>query len=175
MNSVASDDAEVESRSSVRKEQLREALTLLRTRATDIDLVRLSVRAGFVFVFAGFGSIYLAWYGASRSIREIEQIPYMISGAFTGLGLIFLGGLMLATAMWASLVKRFERELREGSTPESATSEDGLRDRRSMNGFVGTKSGKLYHRPDCPMVARGKDVRKLTSLRNREPCQICKP
>lgn len=175
MKSVASaDQAEAEPRSSVRKEQLRTALGSLRTRATDIDLVRLSVRAGFVFVLAGFGAIYLSWYGASRSIREIEQIPYMISGGFTGLGLIFLGGLMLATAMWASLVKRFERELRD-SNLDATPSDNGAVDGEARAvAFVGTTSGKLYHRPDCSMVA-GRNVQKLRTIGNREPCQICKP
>jgi hypothetical protein len=62
-----------------------------------------AVAAGFVFMFFG-------WYGASRTAREIEQIPYLISGGLIGLGLVIVGGLLLASALWMSMLQRFSEE-----------------------------------------------------------------
>ncbi len=60
---------------------------------------------GFVFMFFG-------WYGAAHTTRQIEQLPYLISGGFIGLGLVFVGGLLLASAMWMSMLQKFTEESR---------------------------------------------------------------
>jgi hypothetical protein len=65
-----------------------------------------AVVAGFVFMFFG-------WYGASRTARPIEQIPYLISGGLIGLGLVFVGALLLACALWMSMLQRFTEEAEE--------------------------------------------------------------
>jgi hypothetical protein len=42
--------------------------------------------------------------------------------------------------------------------------------------FVATKSGTLFHRPDCTAVAGRTGLRKVTpQTRGVEPCRICDP
>jgi hypothetical protein len=65
---------------------------------------------GAITLVLGFGLMFFGWYGAARTARQIEQIPYLISGGFIGLGLVFVGGLLLASAMWMSMLQKFVDE-----------------------------------------------------------------
>lgn len=94
----------------VRRTQFREAVARLSQRSLGADLARSVVLPAAVALVAGFAFIILAWWGAAHSFREIEQIPYLISGGFLGLGLVFVGGLMLAAAVIVSVMRQFEAE-----------------------------------------------------------------
>ncbi len=76
--------------------------------------------AGFVFMFFG-------WYGAARTTREIEQVPYLISGGFIGLGLVFVGALLLACAFWMSMLQRFSEDTRDREDARARELEQRLR------------------------------------------------
>jgi hypothetical protein len=53
------------------------------------------------------------WIGASKTFRQIEQIPYLISGGLVGLALVFLGGLLLASTFWVVVMKKMQLENEE--------------------------------------------------------------
>jgi hypothetical protein len=59
-----------------------------------------------IAVVAGFVLMVLGWYGASHTSREIEQIPYLISGGLIGLGLVVVGGLLLSAAFLVAVVRK---------------------------------------------------------------------
>jgi len=81
------------------------------------------VVAGSILVPVGVVIILLAWYGAAHTRYVQQQIPYLVSGAFIGLGCMVLGGL-LYWAHWLyriydqadlnheELMKAFEQTLR---------------------------------------------------------------
>jgi hypothetical protein len=52
----------------------------------------------------------LGWVGAARTAREIEQIPYLISGGIVGLGLVLLGGLLLVSTFWVAVLRKLQSE-----------------------------------------------------------------
>ena len=98
---------DVAARVDARRERFRGAVARLSERAQSTQLLRMLVLPGTFFVLAGFVLMFLGWYGAAHTARQIEQIPYLISGGFVGLGLVFIGGLTLACALWMSMLQRF--------------------------------------------------------------------
>jgi hypothetical protein len=51
------------------------------------------VVAGSILVPLGVVLILIAWYGAAHTAYVQQQIPYLVSGSFAGLGCMVLGGL----------------------------------------------------------------------------------
>lgn len=96
-----------------RRARFREAVGRLSERAQSTELLRMVLLPGALAMVLGFAFMFLGWYGAARTPREIEQLPYLISGGFIGLALVFVGGLLLASAMWLSMLKRFLDEDRD--------------------------------------------------------------
>jgi hypothetical protein len=103
-----------------RRARFSEAVSKLTARAQSGDLLKMLVLPGAIALVVGFVAMFLGWYGASRTAREIEQVPYLISGGLIGLGLVFVGGLLLATALWASQLQRFAERMREEEGASSA-------------------------------------------------------
>jgi hypothetical protein len=101
---------EVAARVAARRARFRGAVARLSERARSTDLLRMLLLPGAFAVLAGFVLMFLGWYGAARTPRQIEQIPYLISGGFIGLGLVFVGGLILASALWMSMLQRFSEQ-----------------------------------------------------------------
>lgn len=100
----------ISARVEARRERFRDAVQGLSERARSTELLRMLLLPGAFAVIGGFVFMFLGWYGAARTPREIEQVPYLISGGFIGLGLVFVGGLILASAFWLTMLKRFQEE-----------------------------------------------------------------
>ena len=96
-----------------RRDRFREAVGRLADRSTSADLVRWMLVPGSVAVLAGFVVMVLGWVGAARTAREIEQIPYLISGGLIGLALVVLGGLLLMSTFWVAVLRKLQREADE--------------------------------------------------------------
>ncbi len=60
------------------------------------------IAAGAILMPLGLIVILWAWYGAAHANHPQQQIPYMVSGGFIGLGLMIVGGLMF----WAHWLYR---------------------------------------------------------------------
>jgi uncharacterized membrane protein len=99
-------DVATEQRVIDRRARFRDAVAKLSERAQSAELVRLLLFPGALAVAAGFGLMLLGWYGASHTARQIEQIPYLISGGLIGLGLVMVGALLLSSAVWMTMLQR---------------------------------------------------------------------
>jgi hypothetical protein len=169
----------------VERASLVERLTALRRRSGFVVTDRTLLTVGSILMPLGLVLVLLGWYGASHTARVFEQIPYMISGAMLGIVLVTAGGFcyfgfflarLLATSreMLDSLLRLEERFESVGLSAESPV-ERGAR--LPLVALVATKSGTMYHRPDCPTVA-GKAPAELRSVRATDgltPCRICIP
>ena len=112
-------DEDVATRVAARRERFRDAVARLSERAQSTQLLRMLLLPGAFCLLAGFVLMFLGWYGAAHTARQIEQIPYLISGGFIGLGLVFVGALILASALWMSMLQRFNEEQRPNEEPPS--------------------------------------------------------
>ena len=96
-----------------RRIRFRESVNGLASRAQSTDLLRWVLFPGAAAIVIGLNFMIFGWVGAARTAREIEQIPYLISGGLIGLSLVFLGGLLLASAFWMVLLKKLQDEAEE--------------------------------------------------------------
>lgn len=100
-------------RVAARRARFRDAVARLSERAQSTQLLKMLLLPGAFAVAGGFVVMFFGWYGASRTPREIEQVPYLISGGLIGLGLVFVGTMLLACAVWMTMLKRFSEEADE--------------------------------------------------------------
>jgi hypothetical protein len=155
------------------------------------------ILAGSILIPVGVASIILAWYGAAHARVDQQQIPYMVSGGFLGLGAIIAGALLY----WAHWLYRIYDQA-DLQHQQLMRSQAELRDAllgiasggdHNMNGsaggavlsrppsrarFVATASGNNFHRPECPIVARRPSgLREVASheIQDLQPCRICEP
>ena len=92
-----------------RRARFREAVTGLSSRARSGDLLRMVLMPASVLLLLGFTFMLLGWWGAAHTHRQIEQIPYLISGGLIGFAMVVLGGLLLATAIWLGTLQQVQQ------------------------------------------------------------------
>ena len=140
------------------------------------------VVAGSLLIPLGVVFILLAWYGAAHARVEQQQIPYLVSGSFAGLGCMVLGGLLYwghwLYRMYDQAELHHEEQqqlmlelLRTLATPTTTTT-------TGTTTYLATTSGTVYHRADCPVIAHHpSEAHSLTAseLGGLRPCQICHP
>jgi hypothetical protein len=139
---VASDPV-VEQRPSGRaaaRDSLRQSLLRWGGQARTAELVKLIVIPAAVAVVGGFVVMFLGWYGAARSYPEVAQIPYLISGGFVGLGLVVLGGLLLASAVWITQLTRMQRAMEERIDRMAAAPAPAVEEKAPARRRTGTAS-----------------------------------
>lgn len=96
-----------------RRARFRASVTKLSGKARSGDLLRMVLVPGSILVVGGLSFILMGWWGASHTHRQIEQIPYLISGAILGLAMVVLGGLLLASAIWMSTTQVAQQQAEE--------------------------------------------------------------
>lgn len=104
--------------STSRRLRFRTAINELADRSTSNDLVRWMLVPGSIFVLLGFNIMLFGWFGASRTARQIEQIPYLISGGLVGLAFVVLGGLLLVSTFWVAVLRKLQEESDQRSSTE---------------------------------------------------------
>ena len=57
------------------------------------------IYAGLVLIGAGFTSIGITWGRVAAELQVALQLPYLVSGGLTGLGLIVVGALLVNIAV----------------------------------------------------------------------------
>lgn len=149
------------------------------------------VLAGSILIPLGVVFILIAWYGAAHARVEQQQIPYMISGAFAGLGCMVVGGLLY----WGHWLYRIydqaelhheeqQRMMLElvraihATAPTTSASGSGQVAVADVSSYMATTSGTVYHKTDCPIIAHHpNELRVLngSELGGLRPCQICSP
>jgi hypothetical protein len=186
-------DETIESDSVGRLDRLGEAVSRMRGgRRMDPD--RLQLIVGGVLIVLGLVAIIVGWYGAANTGFSFEQTPYLISGGVLGLALCFLGGFVYF-AYWvtrlvresrtqaeraAELLDQIVTTLGDGAAVRNGGRNGGRSRRQPSTGttdsFVATKTGTLFHRPDCTVVA-GRDKLRRVSAKTPglQPCGICDP
>jgi hypothetical protein len=115
---------EPDSNGTTRRARFRDAVGRLADRSTSTDLVRWMLVPGSVCVLLGLAAIGLGWYGAANTAREIEQIPYLISGGVLGLALVLLGGLLLVSTFWVAILRKLQQEANDRADGSVADLED---------------------------------------------------
>ena len=187
-------DHEQEGRGRMRVGQLREAVGGLRTRAARRGLDSYLFIAGAVLVPLGILVVLLGWYGAAHTGFLFEQIPYLISGGMLGLALVTVGAFayfaywmtrlyqqqQAQTDRTVEVLERLEQRMEDLRFLDSgAAAGTGANGRASSTGdaeFVATRSGTMFHRPDCAVVSNRPKLRTVTgNERNMEPCKLCDP
>jgi hypothetical protein len=176
-----------------------EILAAAAGRFTRLDLRNTwQVAAGSLLVPLGVVVILIAWYGAAHASVVQQQIPYLVSGSFVGLGLMIVGGLMY----WAHWLYRIydqadlhhaERlardqqlfQLLEAALAGRAAASPAVADpvaAASPTGagkeLVATATGTNVHRAECPVALRHPEgLQRLTAdeATGRPPCRICRP
>lgn len=118
-------------RVAARRARFREAVARLSERAQSAELLRMLLLPGAFALVGGFAFMFFGWYGAARSPRQIEQVPYLLSGGLIGLGLVFVGGLLIASALWMSMLQRFSQDADERADKRMRELEERLRSERS--------------------------------------------
>jgi hypothetical protein len=109
-------DDTADARTAARRARFREALERVAERTSSDDLIKWALVPGSIALVVGFVLMILGWLGAARTFREIEQIPYLISGGLIGLALVFIGGLLLASTLWVVLLRKLHDEAEERAT-----------------------------------------------------------
>lgn len=138
---------------------------------------------GLIFCIAGFVVIGLGWNGMARVACPDCQLPYLLSGGATGMGLILFGVGLLVIAQIRADQLRSELHLEEvvsllarGPAPSPAAGQL----ERSPEGEVLVVAGpSAYHRPGCRLLSGKTDVSSVT-LRDAlagglAPCRVCNP
>lgn len=109
-----------------RRLRFRDSLSRLAQRGQAVDLLKVVLIPAAVLIVAGVALMIFGWYGSAHTFRQIEQIPYLVSGGLIGLALVFLGGLLLASAFWMTVLRRFTEESEERSREQLRALESRL-------------------------------------------------
>jgi hypothetical protein len=144
------------------------------------------VIAGALLIPLGVVFILLGWYGAAHARVVQQQIPYMVSGSFIGLGCMIVGGLLffghwlyriydqadlhheeqqrvLETIAAALLAQRADGAgagagLAPAPGPSTpAAGTSAPADESAPTTYYATSSGTVYHRADCAVIAHHAD------------------
>ncbi|MEX0875603.1 MAG: hypothetical protein WD646_14310 [Actinomycetota bacterium] len=150
--------------------------------AGGLDWAKLSNYLAFAVIGLGFLAMYLGWNGAANKNCVDCQIPYLISGGMTGLGLIGTGvGVLVVQNARRNRVEIGE-QIRALS---DALERSGGGTRRASSPARTVRAGQVvagassYHKPNCRLV-EGRDDAEIVSVREArdrglDPCRICKP
>ena len=147
-----------------------------------------AVRPVLGWILAGLGALalFLGWYGVSGESLTSKQLPYLVSGGLTGIALVVIARVFLATEdvrRQLSQVDELRRKVddlyalfvEELAAPVAGEPEA----QRTADGLVALPAGTSYHRPDCALVT-GKaqsaavDARQIRARKLR-PCRVCEP
>jgi hypothetical protein len=155
------------------------------------------VLAGAVLIPLGVIFIMLGWYGAAHARVVQQQIPYMVSGSFVGLGCMVIGGLLFwghwLYRMYDQAALHHEEQQRlleiiaagvsgrqawrsgeSGTAPNIALGSDV----DGHGAYYATSTGTVYHRSDCAVIGHHPDDLRVLGpdgLAGMRPCQICSP
>lgn len=150
----------------------------------DWTIARIMSVLGTIMVPVGIVVVLLGWWGAAHTPFVFEQIPYLISGGLLGVGLLTAGGLLYLGSWYARLA---EQQREEGEKLREAIKLvrqeiEYLPATLGGNGaavaeqtFVATKTGTMFHLPDCSVVAGRTDLKNVSASDGLTPCKICQP
>jgi len=151
---------------------------------------------GWVLAALGGLALLLGWYGVSGQALTAKQLPYLVSGGLTGIGLLILAGVFLATEDVRRQLGRldeverkvdalyglFAADLAEAAPLPGTTAARTAVSRPAVAGdgaVVALPAGTSYHRPACALVAGKDDAEPVDAAtvgaRGLRPCRVCDP
>ena len=148
---------------------------------------------GWAFALLGGLALFLGWYGVSGEALTAKQLPYLVSGGLTGIGLLVLAAVFLATddihrqlARVDDLERKidelhalFVEELTSPAGPTTAASPVSDPAAADGGGRVALPSGVSFHRPGCALVAGKAEAvavdEAVVQRRGLRPCRVCDP
>jgi hypothetical protein len=154
-----------------------------------------STRPFVGWILAGLGalSLFLGWYGVSGESLTAKQLPYLVSGGLTGIGLVIIAAVFLATDDVRRQMRRLEEMERKvddlysllivEASPET-DAETGRPTTRARSaarspGLMALPTGSSYHRPDCALVTGKANATRVDGrairARSLRPCRVCDP
>ncbi|MBV8960648.1 MAG: hypothetical protein JO087_17955 [Actinobacteria bacterium] len=155
---------------------------------------------GGLLMAGGLVVILLSWYGSAHTAYVQQQVPYLVSGSFIGLGMMIIGGLLF----WAHWLYRIydqadlhhqeiiqqQREMTAAVLEALSAAPASSRGRAaavvaskasstaSVSSYVATSAGSNFHVASCPIVSKSRNgLRKVTAREaaSMQPCRICEP
>jgi hypothetical protein len=149
-----------------------------------------AVRPVFGWVLAALGALalFLGWYGVSGESLTAKQLPYLVSGGLTGIALVVVASVLLATEdvrRQLSQVDDLRRKVddlyalfvEDLSAPVVAP--DAGETVAPAGAVVALPVGTAYHRADCNLVTGKSEAvavdAKAVRARKLRPCRICNP
>jgi hypothetical protein len=149
---------------------------------------------GWLLALLGAVALFLGWWGVSGEALTAKQIPYLVSGGLTGIALVIMAAVVLATddvRRELGRMTELERKIDElyalfvaDMAGTDMAGADGAATAASTpvtsaSAVVALPAGASYHRPDCALVVGKSDVstvdRKLVGTRSLRPCRVCDP
>jgi hypothetical protein len=142
---------------------------------------------GWALAALGALALFLGWWGVSGESLTSKQLPYLVSGGLTGIGLVIISAVFLATDDMRKQMGRLDEMERKVDDmysllvvqPGPETSATAPSQPASTAKLVALPTGSSYHRPTCALVV-GKatatvvDARAIKA-RSLRPCRICEP
>ena len=170
------------------EEDLAKGLSRLRRRTGMVPTERWLAIAGGVLMPLGILFVIVGWYGASHTTRLFEEVPYLISGGILGMLLSVLGAafyfgywltrLVNGQRQMVELMTRMEARLEGAAGAEGNGSGSASGATVGVDTLLATRTGTMFHRPDCPVVAErpDKELRVITlPAKGMSPCKLCAP
>jgi hypothetical protein len=155
---------------------------MLQSLAGDVDRrVRLGRILGLAFIAGGFVILYFGWNGAASKNFVQGQFPYLLSGGFTGLGLIVTGSTLLLIAS-----SRAERQVLTDQFQELSVLLSRTLNRMQVSAN-GSGDGQeqviagstVYHRAGCKILDGKKNLTTLSVeqavAEGLAACRACDP
>ncbi|MCU1448933.1 MAG: hypothetical protein JWP02_1103 [Acidimicrobiales bacterium] len=185
-SSIPADGAQESVGPYVEDADLARGLARLRRRTAMVPTERWLAVAGGVLMPLGVVLVLAGWYGASHTTRLFEEIPYLISGGMLGIVLSAIGA-ALYFGYWLTRLVAGDRQIVEVlariEARLDASESNGSGGSTAAAGavgaaFVATRTGTMFHRPQCPVVADrpDKELRRITlPASGMSPCKLCAP
>lgn len=134
-----------------------------------------------LLIVAGAVCLFLGWWGVSGHNDTAKQLPYLVSGGLTGVVLIVVGAMFLATpdvSRQASRLRDVQTKVDDLYALLVETTDAPAVTARSDD-VVAVPAGTSYHRPSCRLASGKPDVTPVDAdqIRDRQlqPCPVCSP
>lgn len=152
-----------------------------------------TVRPALGWILAALGALalFLGWYGVSGESLTSKQLPYLVSGGLSGIALVVIASVLLATEdvrrqlsqvdelrrKVDDLYALFVEEIAATAPADAAVAGSGAA--VSPATLLALPAGTSYHRADCALVtgkaaAAAVDARTVRARKLR-PCRVCEP
>ncbi|HET6815890.1 MAG TPA: hypothetical protein VFH66_01495 [Mycobacteriales bacterium] len=148
---------------------------------------------GWVLAALGGLALLLGWYGVSGEALTAKQIPYLVSGGLTGIGLLVLAAVFLATEDVRRQLDRlgeverkvdalyglFAADMADAANAGATKTLTSPRSAVAGESALALPAGTTFHRPSCALVSGKADAEPVdaatAAARGLRPCRVCDP